>query len=328
MYNFCTLFNINYLSRGMAMYESLEKHCKSFKLFIFAFDDECYSILKKLNYKNCEVISLEQFEDQKLLEVKNHRSKGEYCWTCTASTILYVLREYEVEECTYIDSDVYFYNSPEILIEEVGQDSVLITEHRYTPRYDRTQMSGKYCVQFMTFKNDERGVEALKWWREACIDWCYARAENGKLGDQKYLDDWTKRFKGIHELKYLGGGVAPWNVQQYIFKANNNKISGIEKKTNDEFNLIFYHFHSLIFYSDKTVDFTSGYKLERNVKKLIYMPYLIHLLKIDKKLKEMGIQQNYNCIRLKDMSIRGKLARIKRRVIGMYNIIKINNLNV
>ena len=112
----------------------------------------------------------------------------------------------------------------------MGEKSVLITEHRYTKEYDQSRTSGIYCVQFMTFKNDKNGMEALNWWRNACIEWCYSRFENGKFGDQKYLDDWLNRFKGVHSLKNLGGGVAPWNIQQY----------DLSKK---EFELIFYHFH-------------------------------------------------------------------------------------
>ena len=234
MLNFCTLFDSRYMSRGMAMYESLKKHCNNFHLYIFAFDDPCYNFFKKNAFDNITIISLNEFEDQELLRIKPTRSKGEYCWTCTSSTILYVLNNYPVDNCTYVDADLYFFASPQILIDEIGNNSILLTEHRYTPEYDQTKTSGKYCVQFMYFKKDARGIKALQWWRERCIEWCYNRMEDGKFGDQKYLDDWTERFEGVHVLKNLGGGVAPWNMQQYTFYKENNKLYGIEEATQKE----------------------------------------------------------------------------------------------
>lgn len=63
--------------------------------------------------------------------------------------MLYVLDHYDVDSCTYIDADLYFFSSPQILIDEVGDNSVMITEHRYTEKYDQTKTSGKYCVQFV-----------------------------------------------------------------------------------------------------------------------------------------------------------------------------------
>lgn len=207
MYNFCTLFDSNYLSRGIAMYDSLKRHCSNFHLYIIAFDDKAYDILTKLALENITVISLKNFETEQLLAVKPTRTRAEYCWTCTPSTIRYIFDTFKVENCTYIDADLYFYNSPKILFDEMAEKSVLITEHRFTPKYDRSKISGKYCVQFMMFKNNQYGLKVLNWWIDACLDWCYDKYEDGKFGDQKYLDDWITRFKGIvHELQNLGGG--------------------------------------------------------------------------------------------------------------------------
>jgi hypothetical protein len=182
----------------------------------------------------------------------------EYCWTCTPSIIKYCLKTYNLPSCTYLDADLYFFSNPAVLMEEMGDKSVLITEHRYTPEYDQSATSGIYCVQFMTFKNDDSGLTVLDWWRKACIAWCYARLEDGKFGDQKYLDDWPARFKGIHVLKNPGGGVAPWNVQQYDL-------------TQKKCELVFYHFHNVKFLQDNKVDL-GYYRLRKKDLAILYKP--------------------------------------------------------
>ncbi len=277
--NFVTLFDSNYLLRGLVLYESLKDNICNFTLHIIAFDDKCYNKLKKLKLDKVNLISLEEFEDDELLNVKKDRNKGEYCWTSTAKAIQYVINMYKVDKCTYVDSDLCFYSNPECLIDEMSiNESVLITEHRYSQYCDQTEYSGKYCVQFMTFKNNINGKEVLNWWKNRCIEWCYGRLEDGKMGDQKYLDDWCSRFKGIHELKNLGGGVAPWNVNQYTFYKNNNKIYlnkiGDIKKTL----LVFYHFHALELFDKDVIHLAPNiYKIPDTAITYIYKRYVQYM---------------------------------------------------
>ncbi|CAN5352008.1 glycosyl transferase [soil metagenome] len=282
--NFCTLFNSAYLSRGLAMYNSLMATNASFHLYIYAFDDECCKYFKLKNYKNITVISLPEFENENLLSVKNKRSAAEYCWTCTPSVIDHAIHNYDLEECTYIDADLYFYSDPQVLLDEMSTDSVLITEHRYTKEYDQTELSGKYCVQFICFKNNPTGLRVLHWWRDACIDWCFARHEEGKFGDQKYLDNWPEMFDGICILQHLGGGVAPWNAQQYEFFIK-DKFFGVEIKTRKKFELIFFHFHAIKFFKNDIISF-SIYKKSKNLIRLLYKPYVKRLLYVGNEIKE------------------------------------------
>lgn len=276
MLNFCTLYNSKYASRGLAMYYSLKKHCSAFHLYIFAFDDILVNILHRMHLENVTVITLKEFEDPELLRIKSTRTAGEYCWTCSSSIILYCLEHYDIDHCTYIDSDLYFYADPSVLVEEMGDDDVLITEHRYSPQFNSAISNGKYCVQFMTFKKNDNGLKILKWWRNACIEWCYARYEDGKFGDQKYLDDWTTRFTGVHELQHLGGGVAPWNMQQYTFANCGDKVIGTEISTGKTFPLIFFHFHYL--HCTRWSWFIeinlTHYPLPKSVKRCIYGSHL------------------------------------------------------
>ena len=309
MHNYCTLFDSNYLTRGLAMYESLKKYSDIFHLYMFAFDDKSYNLLKKLNLEFATVISLKKFEDKELLKVKDDRSAGEYCWTCTPSTIKYCIESYNLDACTYLDADLYFFSNPAVLIEEMDEKSVLITRHRYTAQYDQSATSGIYCVQFMTFKNDENGMKALNWWRDSCNEWCYARFEDGKFGDQKYLDDWTTRFEGIHVLKNLGGGVAPWNIQQYDLSSDKS------------FNLIFYHFHNYKILENDKVDLGS-YTLNANDINILYKPYSKHLEKITEILKQIDLVNDYNgVVQYNPFNWKNILRKAKRIIKGSYNVV-------
>jgi hypothetical protein len=285
MINFCTLFNSNYLTRGLAMYYSLEKHCLHFHLYIVAFDQQCFETLTALQLRKATIISLAEFEDNDLLSVKSTRTATEYCWTCTPASIDYCIRTYQLPSCTYIDADLLFFSDPAVLLEEMADSSVLITEHRYTPQYDQTEISGKYCVQFVCMKNDARGQKALQWWKQACLDWCYNRAQDNKFGDQKYLDDWCQRFEGVHELRHLGGGIAPWNMQQYRFDRQGERLTGVEIATGKKFDVVFFHFHCFRYHKTNVFIPAGPYEVNENLLTLIYGSYVNSLRLIGNFLK-------------------------------------------
>ena len=322
MYNFCTLFDSNYLSRGLAMYESLIKVCDKFHLFVFAFDNKCLQVLKKLDLPRLTVISLKEFETAELLEIKKTRTAQEYCWTCTPSIIIHIIRQFNVENCTYLDADLYFYSSPEPLFNEAPEKSVIITSHRYTREYDQSETSGKYCVQFVFFRNDAEGLKVLDSWRNACNEWCYNRIEDNKFGDQKYLDDWLEQYTCVHELQNLGGGMAPWNIQQYKGKNNNEVLEFNEPGNHKNFKLIFYHYHNLRIY--ETYADYGKYRLKSFVKQKLYRPYVNRLLNISKNLitnfPELQLKPNATLVdnRGRWGMIKYKLFRFKKGLNNFY----------
>jgi hypothetical protein len=295
MQHYCTLFDSNYLTRGLVTYESLMAATEqTAHLYVFAFDDKCYDVLVKMGLPNMTVISLDEFEDEALLAIKPTRTRGEYCWTCTSSTIYYVLNKYQVPHCIYIDADMFFIKNPKVLLDEMTHDKhVMITEHRYTPQYDKSKLSGTYCVQFMYFDKSPESMKVLTWWRERCLEWCYNRHEDGKFGDQKYLDDWATRFatEGVHILKHLGGGLAPWNVQQYHFTKTNSCIKATIKPKYEKLSFnknhiaqykekltfvpVFFHFHGVKLYDEGHAIYAPKmYELDETLNALFYKPYI------------------------------------------------------
>jgi len=323
MYNFCTLFNTKYLSRGLALYYALEKVCHDFHIYIFAFDDQTYEILNKLKLIHATIISLNQLEDEELLRVKPTRTIAEYCWTTTPSTIYYVMQKFKVECCTYVDADVYFYLSPQIIFDEFGDNSILITEHRYSPEYIKEEkLSGKYCVQFITFRNDKYGLEALTWWKEQCIIWCYNRVEDGKFGDQMYLNDWTTRFKNVHVMQHPGGGLAGWNISQYNFFKDKEKFYGIEKRTRNKFDVVFYHFHYLKYYTNGKVQLGPRI-IPESAKEYFYKPYLKELDEIEHAVVKINSQIDPHGIEKQIYYWKTPLSYIKRKLVGTHNVYKL-----
>jgi hypothetical protein len=272
---FCTLFDSNYLVKAVAMYDSLERHCPSFRLTAFCFDTEAEEVLARLRLPQLETVSLAELESAypSLLAAKPTRSAYEYYCTSTPSLPLFMFdRRPELGEVTYIDSDLFFFGDPAPLFEELGDGSVLIIPHRF-PRYFRHyEVNGVYNVQFLTFRRDENGLACLRWWHDRCIEWCYFRLEEGKFADQKYLDEWPRRFDGVHVLRHKGGGLAPWNVANYELRAEGGPILV------DEDPLVFFHFHRVRMRADGRYDgHAPGYVIPRAARRLVYEPYFAAL---------------------------------------------------
>ena len=266
MNNYCTLFNKFYLLRGLTMYRSMKESREEFTLYVLAMDEYSQRILQQYNAPEIQIISMEEFESKRMLKIKKTRTAQEYCWTCASFFILYILEHKSVTEVTYLDADIFFFKNPDILLKEFRKSgmSVMITPHRYSPQYDQSLTSGLYCVQFMTFRASEEGKKVIYWWTDRCEEWCFNRVEDGKFGDQKYLDDWTERFDCIYVLNNPIGGVAPWNVQQYLCESG-PKIDGRD--------IVFYHFHHLVWCTMHEFD-VSTYRLTEQVRINIYLPYL------------------------------------------------------
>lgn len=239
MYNYCTYFDSHYIHRGLALYDSFVKVCPNeFTLYVMAFDDDCYNYLKKLNLPNTVVENLNDFETPELLEAKANRTRVEYCWTCGPSVIYHFLVDKKLQEITYVDSDLMFFSSPKAIFDEIDDNSVAITQQKYTTK---EVPEGKYCVQYMYFKNDADGVKVLKWWRDSCLEWCYSQYEDERFGDQKYLEKFFDLSDKVVVLQNRGAGVAPWNTRLLIYNGYNVECEG------KKYPIVFFHYHGVKF---------------------------------------------------------------------------------
>ncbi len=173
-----------------------------------------------------------------------------------------------------MDSDIFFFSSPDPIYDELGDQSVLIHEHRFPPRLAHLVEYGRYNVGLLCFRNDSYSIRVLNWWRERCLEWCYCRLENGKYADQAYLDDWLTRFDRVVVLRNVGAGVAPWNHEQYVYSSD---VSGRVLVNGTP--LVFYHYHSLTFVNPGVIIPVkhTGYPVTMEIIRLCFLPCLYAL---------------------------------------------------
>ncbi len=240
---YCTYFDNNYLAQGLVLWESLKKYSnEEFQLFVLCFDNQVFNFFREKELPQITTISIEELEknDPKFRETKNSRSRSEYFFTSTACWISFLLNTFpEIDLINYVDADIKFYNSPEIIFSEIGDGSVFIIRHNFSSKYKSLLRHGIYNVGFLSIRNDVNGRECLSWWRNRCIEWCYDRVDGEKYADQKYLDKWPSLFKKVVISKNLGLNVAPYNIDNFRIVKKDKSIF-----INDN-QLVFYHYHRL-----------------------------------------------------------------------------------
>jgi hypothetical protein len=273
--HFVTLFNSLFLPQGLALHMSMERHVREYVLWILCVDDETYEVLGRLDLPNVRRLKLSDLETPELLDVKPGRTIGEYCWTLTPFAPRFVFEaDPTVERVTYIDADLWFRKHPKPIFNEFDASGkqVLITDHAYAPEYDQSATSGQFCVQFMTFTRDG-GDTVRKWWEERCIEWCFARFEDGKFGDQKYLDDWPERFGDVvHVLRDKELALAPWNASRFPYG-----------------NAVFYHFHGLRLITENKIEI-GNYFLPNALRRDVYQAYYEDMRKSLEQLQRVGVK--------------------------------------
>jgi len=261
---YCTIFDRNYLYQGVALYKSLKSHTDGFNLYALCMDETAYSLIKSMELEGLIAVHVEDILTATLERVRGRTTKGQFCWVCQPVICQYILANYHVDMVTYLEADSLFFSNPEILFDEMGNNSVSLVAHNFSDEFDNSQAAGKFCVQFNAFRNDRIGLAVLEYWREWCFK--YNKYEPLKYPGQTNLDHWPETFENVAVIRNLGAGVAPWNINGYQLDVDT------ATQVNGE-TVVFYHFHQY-------GRFTSGdhqlgsYPYSQQVIDIFYRPYV------------------------------------------------------
>ena len=282
---YCTYFDHNYLSRGLALYHSLQRHAPGARLWVLCLSDTCYQTLAKLDLPNLIPRSLAEFEaaDPEVAATRSTRSTIEYYFTCSPAWMLFVLQnEADAEWVTYLDGDLCFFSSPEPIYSELQDAAIAIIPHRYPARIGRMRKFGTYNVGWVGLHNDPDGIAVVKWWRRKCIEWCHDYVDGDRFADQGYLDSFSRRSPRVKVIENIGANLAPWNIGNYQIGFHDSRVM-----IDGNYPLIFFHFQGLkkglgcfIFNSHRLFRAPfSGVTRDH-----IYKPYIDELLAIERTI--------------------------------------------
>jgi hypothetical protein len=220
---------------------SLRQFIPDSRIVVLCVDNETRERLGGLRLENVILLFIEEVLDEKILKLRNERTLAEFCWTLTPIALEEGLRYSQNGVVTYVDADLYFFSSPQVIIDKISKSgkSITITPHDFSPHLSDLISFGRFCVQWITIVDDEHGRRCVETYKRQCLDWCHAFVDQGRFGDQKYLDAWPELYKDhLFILEPAFGFAAPWNMSKHIISSGENQRYFTQNRE-----LIFFHFH-------------------------------------------------------------------------------------
>lgn len=216
---YCTLSNKKYLLQGIGLVYSLYLHSTSkHTIYYLCLDDYSFDKLKYIqeNYdlKVYPIHYLDIEKDYPELVKLKELDFSEYCYSFSSILPMFIFDKYKEQSILYLDSDVYFYNSPEYIFQEIRNRDVGLVRHRHI---GREHFAGEYNVNSVFIRNNENGRKVLAWWYNAFIT--KTPVELSTCGDQKFLEGFELVIgsDNIAVVDNIVGHGAPWNYKLYDF---------------------------------------------------------------------------------------------------------------
>lgn len=313
---YCTYFDSGYLSRGLALIQSLREHGDEAEVWVLALDAAAADYLHEAALPGVQVLSIGELEAARpdLLAVKADRSRMEYYFTMTPLLVQEVMRRSpDGTTVIYLDSDLFFFDKPTLAIDALGEGSVGIIAHRYQPRLQkRLAKYGTYNVGWVGFRDDERGRACLAWWGDRTVEWCRdTPSGDGRYADQGYLNRFPELFGGVVALTPLGLNLAPWNTAGHRITEDG---TGVQV---DGDPVVFFHFNGLKRTARWwiTSQLVYGAPMGRVLRERVYTPYVRELERQDALVAASPLVPGRDIAR-RGTGLRGAAFRALRGVLS------------
>jgi len=298
---------------------SLRATGESALVFVVAFDETAYEYLHSRKSELGLIVRksgdlLTRFPE--LAGVVDKRKYSELFFTSSPFLLKLALEEVdEGDVVVYLDADLFFFENPQAVFDELADGSIGIIRHNYPNSRKRLATKyGTFNVGLVVFRNDAEGRRVLDWWAASCIEWCHDFPMDGKYADQGYLDHFPELSSQTVILENPGFNLAPWNTSSSTLSSVQQKVVVNNKP------LLFFHFHGLSRVGKRVISAQLTYRslLNKSVFQSIYGPYVEALTDLEQQLKDQGVIPNQPAKR--GVGLRGFVFAVYKKALNLLSI--------
>lgn len=244
-------FDINYLSRAVALYQSGVRFIPDCTVHFLCLDDESRDILAALGLSQLRTYTVPELNRPDLSELRASRNRGEFAFTCKSNFLAYLLDAgifKDGDKVIFADADILFFSSLKPFIDgPMSTYSTLRTPHNFPAnKAGREKEVGSYNAGMAFYTIDQDSKEAIRGWARQCMEWCFYRTEDGKFADQMYIDHWHELYRNVHDVEEKGINLGTWNLPNYHVSRDAQGNFLIDGEP-----LICYHFHGMKAYQGR-----------------------------------------------------------------------------
>ena len=190
-----TVCSLNRLGQIIVLAESLLKHNSDYKFFA-CLADEIDSRIDINNFPQIEFIPFSFLPFTRKNELSKQYDIFEL--NCALKPFFgnYLLEKYQPSLLIYFDTDIYIYDTLQIIERQLTDHSIIITPHFCSPLPNDGKFplerdvlnSGLYNGGFIALKNDEQSKVFFQWWQDRLFDQGYNNVCEGMMVDQLWLN--------------------------------------------------------------------------------------------------------------------------------------------
>ena len=167
----------------------------------------------------------------------------EVCFALKPRVIGHLLAQ-GFDQVHYVDSDIFFYDETELLVEALASSDVALTPHYLHPPVEDGKspnaltllQAGVFNAGYVGVRNTPEGERFTSWWATLVARYGQLNPRAGMSGDQRWLDLVPALFPGARILRHPGANVAYWNLHERALRQENGRYMVGERP------LLFFHF--------------------------------------------------------------------------------------